>query len=173
MKKQAAFLALYTEHPIYENYLEIPEASRKMNVPLVLMVHRWDGTIGFPGGIVEEGENIRQALLREIMEEIGHDITAYRNDAEFVCSHHVSSSLETHLFALKISFEEYRTIMQNFPQSKHVLSEITGLISPHFRNYPDHRVFNQFLNSNFAPGVKDEILALRNFLDWEWDYPTK
>lgn len=173
MKKQAAFLALYTEHPIYENYQEIPEAFRKMKVPLVLMVHRWDGTIGFPGGIVEEGENIRQTIIREVLEEIGYDVSSYRNDAEFVCSNDVSNSLETHLFALRISFVEYQKIIENFYKSKHILSEITGLISPHFRNYPEHKVFNQFMNGNFAPSVKEEILALRNFLDWEWDYPTK
>lgn len=39
-------------------------------VPVALMVHRSDGTLGFPGGKVEEGETIVGALHRECVEEV-------------------------------------------------------------------------------------------------------
>merc|ERR1719244_1583578 len=38
---------------------------------LVLMVLRFDGTLGFPGGYIDDGETIEAGLSRELMEELG------------------------------------------------------------------------------------------------------
>ena len=42
-----------------------------LNAGSILMVHHPNRGWEFPGGHVEEGENAEQALLRELMEEVG------------------------------------------------------------------------------------------------------
>lgn len=42
------------------------------------MIDRWDGRMGFPGGTIEEGEPILEALKREIKEEIGISVRENR-----------------------------------------------------------------------------------------------
>ena len=49
---------------IWENYHETTEEGRQFEVPLVLMVQRWDGFKGFIGGNVDEGETLLTALSR-------------------------------------------------------------------------------------------------------------
>ena len=41
------------------------------------MQMRFDGTFGFPGGLVDKGEDILEGLNRELMEEIGWDPSAH------------------------------------------------------------------------------------------------
>ena len=56
----------------------------------VLMAHRsaeratYPGTWSFPGGHVETGESLEQALVRELMEEIGVTATAWDYLDQFV-----------------------------------------------------------------------------------------
>ena len=37
------------------------------------MQMRFDGTLGFPGGVVDEGESPEEAVSRELSEELGND----------------------------------------------------------------------------------------------------
>lgn len=41
---------------------------------LVVRTHKWRGTWGVPGGKIEYGESVHQALVREFREETGLDI---------------------------------------------------------------------------------------------------
>ena len=36
------------------------------------MQMRFDGTLGFPGGVVDEGESPEEAVSRELSEELGN-----------------------------------------------------------------------------------------------------
>lgn len=48
----------------WKDYNEISLENRKTIVPLVLMLQRWDGTIGFIGGKIDPDENIFDTIIR-------------------------------------------------------------------------------------------------------------
>merc|ERR1712212_250538 len=41
---------------------------------LIMMQVRFDGLLGFPGGLVDEGESVEEGLNRELVEEINLDL---------------------------------------------------------------------------------------------------
>eukprot|EP01006_Ploeotia_vitrea_P049184 TRINITY_DN67320_c1_g2_i1.p1 TRINITY_DN67320_c1_g2~~TRINITY_DN67320_c1_g2_i1.p1 ORF type:complete len:250 (+),score=33.03 TRINITY_DN67320_c1_g2_i1:31-780(+) len=43
--------------------------------PTALVLFRHDGALGYPGGMVDPGETVRQAVIREIQEEIHFTLT--------------------------------------------------------------------------------------------------
>jgi ADP-ribose pyrophosphatase YjhB (NUDIX family) len=62
-----AFLWLYCMDGVpYAKYL--PEGA-PFDMPMVLMLLRWDGRLGTMGGKVDPGEKLRDALSREVGEE--------------------------------------------------------------------------------------------------------
>lgn len=65
-----------------------------------LMIRRKDGSWGFPGGKVEDGETFKIAAAREIKEEI--DVSFNHRDMQVVCSHQVNPTLSSHLFLKKV-----------------------------------------------------------------------
>ncbi len=44
------------------------------------MQMRFDGTLGFPGGEVDQGETPEEAVSRELAEEVGDGVTIQRSD---------------------------------------------------------------------------------------------
>ena len=53
---------------------------------------RFDGKLGFPGGLVEPGEDIVAGLNRELVEEINLDITKHSiKEEDFVFCHYIPS----------------------------------------------------------------------------------
>lgn len=167
-KPSAAFIAVYTEAPVYEDYHEVPEDVRQTIIPLVMFLHRWDGKIGFMGGMVEEGESLAEAAAREAKEEAWFDVNI--DDMQLVCSHE-TPRLVTNLFAVSVDLETFRDILYHQQQAQHFLAE-SCLFAAYFRNYPTKKkmAFDNFMEHNFAPTVKEEIACLVRFLGWEDKY---
>ena len=46
------------KHAPWQFYYEVHKATRNMQMPLVLMQARFDGKLGFFGGLVEEDESV-------------------------------------------------------------------------------------------------------------------
>ena len=68
-KKNTVFLAIYSRNISPWKYFK--DDIDHEACPGVIMIDRWDGRMGFPGGTVDYKERLIEALRREIKEEIG------------------------------------------------------------------------------------------------------
>lgn len=168
-KTQAVFLAIYVDEISPWKYFD--SSFRHIKCPAVIMIDRWDGRSGFPGGTVEDNEPLLTTLKREIKEEIG--ITIKPKNVEGIVTH--NGKLTTHLYGLKVQEAEflhiYYHILNNFARSilhhayesegddrAHFLSEITGIkIVPIIEN--DGKGINKFLQNSFAGSGKEDLLV--------------
>lgn len=169
-KKQASFLAIYSEAKIWSSYNEINEDEKQIVVPLVLMIDRWDGCKGFIGGIVEKNETLLQAAIRELKEEVGYDLHNEEILSQEFISSYEMDSLVTHLTAIEVSFDKLKQIMSSLNNAEHYLSEVSGISAIQFINYSHKKSFDNFINSVFAPTVKEEIIDLILAKNWNYKY---
>jgi 8-oxo-dGTP pyrophosphatase MutT (NUDIX family) len=167
-KKDAVFLAIYVEAISPWKYFK--DEILKVECPAVIMIDRWDGRMGFPGGTLNEGESLIEALVREIKEEVG--ITIKPDKVHPVASH--ISKITTHLYGLKVMEIEflhiYYHILNNFSRSillhayeegdeSHFMSEITGIkIVPLIQHAG--KGINYFIDNHFAGSCKEDLLIL-------------
>ncbi len=167
-KKNAVFLAIYTNEVSPWKYFM--DEMKHTICPAVIMIDRWDGRIGFPGGTLEEGEPLEDALVREIYEEIG--IRVKPSKVKEVVSFE-SEKIVTHLYALCVHEVEflhiYYHILNNFARSilkhayedkdeSHFMSEITGIkIVPIIKH--NNKGINKFLEGSFAGSSKEDMLV--------------
>ncbi len=167
-RTNAVFLAIYVDKISPWKYFN--DDIKHMICPAMIMIDRWDGRMGFPGGTVDAGENLLDALVREVKEEIG--ITVKADKVRPVATH--LGKIATHLFALEVLEIEflhiYYHILSNFSRSillhayeegdkSHFMSEITGIkIVPIFEH--KNKGINLFLQNSFAGSARDEILIM-------------
>lgn len=167
-KKDAVFLAIYVEAISPWKYFK--DEMLKVECPAVIMIDRWDGRMGFPGGTRNEDESLIDALVREIKEEVG--ITIKPDKVHPVSSH--ESKIITHLYGLKVMEIEflhiYYHILNNFSRSillhayeegdaSHFMSEITGIkIVPLIQHAG--KGINYFIDNHFAGACKEDLLIL-------------
>ena len=162
-KNNGVFLAIYTDEISPWKYFM--DDMQHTSCPAVIMIDRWDGRMGFPGGTLEPNEDLLDALVREIHEEIG--IKVKSDKVKGVISQE-SEKIVTHLFSLKVNELEflhiYYHILNNFSRSilnhayetedeSHFMSEITGIkIVPIIEH--NGKGINKFLENGFAGGGK-------------------
>ena len=79
------------------------------------MQMRFDGTLGFPGGLMDEGEAPIQCLNRELHEEIGLDFTkhAFSDDERIASYLHEGKNLVLHFYLKEVSAEEFFALETN------------------------------------------------------------
>ncbi|MFH1949544.1 MAG: NUDIX hydrolase [Pseudomonadota bacterium] len=167
-KKNAVFLAIYVKEISPWKYFN--DDIKSMRCPAIIMIDRWDGRMGFPGGTVDEGESLIDALVREVKEEIG--ITVKPDKVHAIASH--EWKIATHLYGLEVQEAEflhiYYHILNNFSRSillhayeegdkSHFMSEITGIkIIPLVQHAG--KGINYFLENSFAGSAKNELLIM-------------
>ena len=165
-KKNAVFLSIYTKEIAPWKYFN--DDIKHTRCPAVIMIDRWDGRIGFPGGTLEKDELLLDALVREIKEEVG--ISVRPEKVKGVVSHD-NEKIVTHLFALEVNELEflhiYYHILNNFSRSilnhayeeadeSHFMSEITGIkIVPIVKH--NNKGINKFLENSFAGSSKEDF----------------
>ena len=73
---------------------------------------RFDGTLGFPGGFVEDEENLESGLAREVSEELGATAGSLNYmESDLVVSHECfDKKLCLHFYCKKIELEVLRII---------------------------------------------------------------
>lgn len=91
---------------------------------------RFDGYIGFPGGLVEAGEDPEFSLNRELEEEMNLDLTKYSIQlSNHVVSHYNKKTrLVTHFYAMEVSMEELNNIESRALQAKEYGFEVCYII---------------------------------------------
>lgn len=167
-KTNAVFLAIYVKEISPWKYFK--DNIKSMRCPAVIMIDRWDGRIGFPGGTVDGDESLLDALVREVKEEIGINVKA--DKVHPIATH--EGKLATHLYGLEVLEVEflhiYYHILNNFSRSillhayeegdeSHFMSEITGIkIIPLVQHA--NKGVNLFLKNCFAGSAKDELLIM-------------
>jgi U8 snoRNA-decapping enzyme len=170
-KNNGVFLAIYTQEIAPWKYFM--DDMQQTVCPAVIMIDRWDGRMGFPGGTLEKDEPLLDALVREIKEEIGIRV---RPEKVIGVISQDSPKITTHLYALEVNELEflhiYYHILNNFSRSilnhayeaadeSHFMSEITGIkIVPIIEH--NGKGINKFLPNSFAGGGK---LDMKVFLD--------
>lgn len=71
-KRTAGFVALTVWCPLWPSHG--PDSYVRKLFPMVLLVQRWDGLIGFPGGMGKPGESPLEAAIRETAEEVNFSV---------------------------------------------------------------------------------------------------
>lgn len=87
---------------------------------------RFDGYIGFPGGVIDEGEDAVFALNRELMEEMHLDLTKFSvKPTDHVISHYnLKTGLKLYFYALEVSMDELKKIETRALNAKDYGSEV-------------------------------------------------
>lgn len=91
------------------------------------MQMRFDGYIGFPGGLVDPGEDSVDGLNRELHEELNINISKYKvTHDDYVVSHYsTSKNITLHFYALELSLNDIVEVERNATFSKDYGTEVS------------------------------------------------
>ena len=160
-KVQAGFVAVTVWSPVYRGKTGKTKELTESLIPLVLMVNRWDGRLGFPGGKLDPGEAFPVAAVRELMEETGvrilpnaiHHLLGYSSETVVGHLYHYHAGIRPVSFLTKVLAESSR--------AAGTISEGNAFWA-HLANYPNGKGWETLRRSaNFAPAVGVELDALR------------
>ncbi|MGL5015294.1 MAG: NUDIX hydrolase [Bacteroidales bacterium] len=120
-----------------------------------------NGTWGFPGGMVEEGESLFGALAREVGEEINTNIRL--EQVEYKGKHSVREDLTSHVFTCEISHKDLLNIVENALSRQATHSEelngigVFDVDNQYFYNMPLAPTVREELESVFGDRLRKEI----------------
>lgn len=168
---QCAFVSIISRGKPYSKKLKETDATTE--IPLVLMQHRWDQLIGFPGGKVDREdyingelsiETLKNGLVRELKEEINLD-NIDRNKLKLLCTHHDTfDNIYIHNFIYEVDLEEFYAIFKNTITSDGIGIENCGAIIGHLHHYKGDNGICNLLEQKFAATGKLELIRLLTYL---------
>lgn len=141
LNKNGVFVILYSD-----NYGEHEYDAK------VLMTMRWNNNRGFLGGHVDEGETLREALNREVMEEGNFDIT--NKEVEWLSSYDLNG-FGIHCYVCKITPTEMDSIRVNYTKATHAAEEVSGLL---ITNLKTGELNQNLLNGSFEATCRAELI---------------
>jgi U8 snoRNA-decapping enzyme len=150
----------------YRQYTQVPKSERGKNIPLVLMMMRWDGLIGFPGGKVDPGESLEKALWRELQEEVNiGSLPGY--DPKLLCSLATDSGdRHIHCYEIPVAESTIRNIIQFAAHGEHFISENQGCFAVQVAYFDKGGGILEFMKHNFKATAKMELEALIRKHKW-------
>lgn len=119
----------------------------------VLMQMRFDGHLGFPGGIIEPGEEVLLGLIREMVEEINFDSDKIMlSEHNHVVTHwNPKGKILLHFYALEVTEEQIRTIEHRALDSIDFGEEVMGMFRvPLYTMSDGCRGFPTFIKHSFV-----------------------
>lgn len=137
----------------YNEWTDIPKDSV---VPQALFVVRWDGMFGFAGGFVDQGEDLNDAVMREVFEEVGVDITEYRNTVQ-ILDIEITEKREYYFMTVEVSNDTYKEILINSRKNAvHSFAEISGYCSMFLID----SFMNNLLEGRWSGNGKKQVIKL-------------
>ena len=119
---------------------------------------RFDGTLGFPGGILDEGETPHHAATRELAEEVGGVVTVEAGD-HVTTSCSPKTGLCLHFFAKQVSLTVLKEMEEGATNSPDWGHEVLGVLRCPLYTLPNGLGFPAFLNNYFIGNTRSQLLT--------------
>lgn len=173
-KRHGAFAVITARATIYEHYNHVDQVTRAKDHTVALMMNRWDGRIGFPGGNVDASDkDLASAAKRELFEELNYEcsvdqLVPLRSDV-------INEYITVHAFHLdlgKVEFSRLTDILKAGISAQHVIAEGSPFWA-HLENYKNGKgVVNNGLihlvhSTSLVSAVKEELVEVCNKLGIE------
>ncbi|XP_050996110.1 U8 snoRNA-decapping enzyme [Acomys russatus] len=133
----------------------------------VLMQMRFDGRLGFPGGFVDaQDSSLEDGLNRELLEELGDAVSAFRVERSDYRSSHIAPRprVVAHFYAKRLTLEQLQAVEARAPQAKDHGLEVLGLVRvPLYILRDGGGGLPSFLENSFIGAAREQLLeALRD-----------
>ncbi|HCC07747.1 MAG TPA: hypothetical protein DEP72_06290 [Clostridiales bacterium] len=136
----------------------IIQYTNEQTEKFVLMQLRHDGRLGFIGGGIEDGEEIEDGIIREVLEEASYGKINKINMKKLKTS--IFEDKEIHTYIYDASKEEIEYIMTSQIKAQHFLDESFGFILVPVTLYQKWGVVDNFLKNIFSGTAKEELNML-------------
>eukprot|EP00731_Ephydatia_muelleri_P021494 Em0014g85a len=126
----------------------------------VMMQCRFDGTLGFPGGIVDSGETPEASVTREFVEEVGVAV----GDVVFEEKDHIVTHVSDHthfclhFFAREVDLDMFVAMERKALLSKDWGQEVMGIVRCPLYTLPNGLGLPAFLKHDFIGNSRDQLL---------------
>uniref|UniRef100_F6TNI8 U8 snoRNA-decapping enzyme n=1 Tax=Equus caballus TaxID=9796 RepID=F6TNI8_HORSE len=128
----------------------------------VLMQMRFDGRLGFPGGLVNRQDgSLEDGLNRELSEELGEAAAAFRVERTDYRSSHVGSGphVVAHFYAKLLTLEQLTAVEIGAPRAKDHGLEVLGLVRvPLYTLRDGVGGLPAFLENSFIGTAREQLL---------------
>lgn len=171
-KTDKSFKTKYRDVPLIALVNVSFHAQQKQNnycIGKAFQMHlRWDGSLGFPGGFLEENESIVDGTSREIEEEMGVDSAHLQltpQDFVFKTSQQdVVSGKMLHLFffSKEVCEQTFLELEENSRKAQHFGTEVLGNIRVPLHLWRTNEGFPKFLTNSFIGTAKLQLLLALN-----------